>query len=53
MNGTSIGHNIDDQDSTARDAFKHTPLSSETGTIRLLRVLPTLTDDDLVQCEVW
>jgi hypothetical protein len=47
------GHEIALQEPFASSTFRHSPLSREPGTIRLLRILPALTDNGLVQCELW
>src|SRR4051794_13764327 len=40
--------------STSRPSdFQNEPLDYTRGAIRLLRILPTLSDSGLVQCEIW
>jgi hypothetical protein len=34
-------------------SFQHEPLDYRTGAIRLLRILPHLSDDGHIQCEMW
>lgn len=35
------------------DCFEHTPLDTTSNSIRLLRILPDLSNTGLLQCEIW
>jgi hypothetical protein len=35
------------------DAFEYAPLSTTSNSIRLLKILPNLSDNGLIQCEMW
>jgi hypothetical protein len=37
----------------SREVFEHAPIDSTQGSIRLLKILPTLSPDGLIDCEIW
>lgn len=39
--------------SSSSSAFQHSPLSRTRSSIRLLQILPHLSDTGLIQCEIW
>jgi hypothetical protein len=43
----------DDVEASSNDRFEHTPLDKTPNSIRLLKILPGLSDTGLVQCEMW